>query len=42
MLLFILFSKVFPIISIWEVDQTKWPRPAKLGDVHHAGQAVTA
>jgi Ni/Fe-hydrogenase subunit HybB-like protein len=26
MLLFILFSKVFPIISIWEVDQTKWPR----------------
>jgi Ni/Fe-hydrogenase subunit HybB-like protein len=28
LLLFILFSKVFPIISIWEVDQTKWPRPA--------------
>jgi molybdopterin-containing oxidoreductase family membrane subunit len=25
-LMFILFSKVFPIISIWEVDQTKWPR----------------
>jgi Ni/Fe-hydrogenase subunit HybB-like protein len=28
LLMFILFSKVFPIISIWEVDQTKWPRPA--------------
>ncbi|MGA2440499.1 MAG: NrfD/PsrC family molybdoenzyme membrane anchor subunit [Tepidisphaeraceae bacterium] len=27
LLMFILFSKVFPIISIWEVDQTRWPRP---------------
>jgi Ni/Fe-hydrogenase subunit HybB-like protein len=27
MLMFILFSKVFPIVSIWEVDQSKWPRP---------------
>jgi molybdopterin-containing oxidoreductase family membrane subunit len=26
LLLFILFSKVFPILSIWEVDETKWPR----------------
>ena len=29
LLLFILFSKVFPIISIWEVDHTKWPQPKK-------------
>jgi len=28
-LLFILFSKVFPVISIWEVDASKWPRPAE-------------
>jgi molybdopterin-containing oxidoreductase family membrane subunit len=27
LLMFILFSKVFPIISMWEVDATKWPRP---------------
>ena len=29
LLMFILFSKVFPIVSIWEVDQTKWPRPTE-------------
>jgi molybdopterin-containing oxidoreductase family membrane subunit len=29
LLLFILFSKVFPIISIWEVDKTKWPHLAE-------------
>ncbi len=28
MLMFILFSKVFPIISIWEVDTTKFPNPS--------------
>jgi molybdopterin-containing oxidoreductase family membrane subunit len=32
-LMFILFSKVFPIISIWEVDQTKWPRRAEKTDI---------
>ncbi|MGD0388580.1 MAG: NrfD/PsrC family molybdoenzyme membrane anchor subunit [Tepidisphaeraceae bacterium] len=29
LLMFILFSKVFPIVSIWEVDQTQWPRPVE-------------
>jgi molybdopterin-containing oxidoreductase family membrane subunit len=29
LLLFILFAKVFPILSIWEVDDTKWPRSGK-------------
>jgi molybdopterin-containing oxidoreductase family membrane subunit len=33
LLMFILFSKVFPIISIWEVDQTKWPRPEAVSAV---------
>jgi hypothetical protein len=27
LLLFVLFSKVFPVISIWELDLTKWPKP---------------
>jgi len=31
--MFILFSKVFPIISIWEVDQTKWPRPVAVSAI---------
>jgi Ni/Fe-hydrogenase subunit HybB-like protein len=30
LLLFVLFSKVFPIISIWELDQTKWPRETEV------------
>jgi molybdopterin-containing oxidoreductase family membrane subunit len=36
MLMFILFSKVFPIISIWELDPTQWPNPAGT-----AGHGVT-
>jgi molybdopterin-containing oxidoreductase family membrane subunit len=36
LLLFILFSKVFPIISIWEVDHTKWPQPDTSSDGGHA------
>ncbi len=42
LLLFILFSKVFPIISIWEVDQTRWPRPAETPAIPNAASGVLA
>ncbi|MGD0462204.1 MAG: NrfD/PsrC family molybdoenzyme membrane anchor subunit [Tepidisphaeraceae bacterium] len=42
LLMFILFSKVFPIISIWEVDQTQWPRPAGMPAIPSAAAAVLA
>jgi Ni/Fe-hydrogenase subunit HybB-like protein len=42
LLLFILFSKVFPIISIWEVDTTKWPRPVVAGHRNHGAGEVLA
>lgn len=42
LLLFILFSKVFPIVSIWEVDQTRWPRPAETPAIPNAASGVLA
>jgi molybdopterin-containing oxidoreductase family membrane subunit len=40
LLMFILFSKVFPIISIWEVDATKWPRLAEEPAISHSAVGV--
>ena len=42
LLMFILFSKVFPIISIWEVDQTKWPRSAEVPVIPNAARGALA
>ncbi len=39
-LMFIFFSKVFPIISIWEVDQVKWPREAESSAIPLAAGGV--
>jgi Ni/Fe-hydrogenase subunit HybB-like protein len=40
LLMFILFSKVFPIISIWEVDTTKWPREGEVPAVRRVVERV--
>jgi Ni/Fe-hydrogenase subunit HybB-like protein len=42
LLMFILFSKVFPIISIWEVDTTKWPKAQESPAIPTHASGVTA
>jgi molybdopterin-containing oxidoreductase family membrane subunit len=42
LLMFILFSKVFPVVSIWEVDQIKWPRPSQTASGPSAAAEVLA
>jgi molybdopterin-containing oxidoreductase family membrane subunit len=42
LLMFILFSKVFPVVSIWEVDQIKWPRPSQTASGPSAAAGVLA
>jgi molybdopterin-containing oxidoreductase family membrane subunit len=42
LLMFILFSKVFPVVSIWEVDQIKWPRPTQTASGPSAAAGVLA